>query len=85
MLVVAMVCRVEKGWRWWSCEWVLGGMRDIFWQCDLEFCISSSDQGMAWEEDEGPVMIGVLDDLQQVGVGLGCMRVLGIGDLMLWL
>ena len=48
-------------------------MRDIFWQYGLEFGIFDSDQGMAWEEDGGSVMIGLLDLLQQVGVRVRCM------------
>ncbi len=61
MLVVAMVCQVEKEWMSCCFELVLGGMMGIFWQCGLEFGIFDSDQGMAWEEDGGPVIIGVLN------------------------
>ncbi|KAA8536749.1 hypothetical protein F0562_029227 [Nyssa sinensis] len=52
-------------------------MKDTVWQCDPESCKFGSDQGMVWEEDEGPVMNEVLHWLQQVGGWLRCARVSG--------
>ena len=57
VLVVAMVCPVEKEWLSCCFELVLGGMMGIFWQCGLESYRSSSDQGMVLVKAR--VLVGV--------------------------